>query len=530
MEELLSLKWNNHRSTFLHILGVLRDKQSYTDVTLACDGKFYSVHKLVLSTCSDYFCAMFEKTACKSPVIVLKDIKSNDLEALLDYMYLGEVNVRQSDLASLIKAAENLRIKGLAVPDDEPPSKKGSVGAPSRRDGGSGSPPAKRKRRDESEDGREDVRPSLGELHTPPPPSSRPKSPGIQRLSPSPLRTPQESHASEDRDNRPLSSPAETSSTHSQAQIPHQSSQQSSLQSAQQLGDQISQPMGNQFRGEETPYVKVEMTDDETDGANRDTYSISSENFKEEGDVGGELSNDLPEFLQQAASSALAGTSASYHQSFAGPSGFQPEVSSWHGDGQSLPGNFPGIGFPPTSQENPPGEEAGYGVSSCDVCGKQFHGCNQRFLLRRHLLTHTGERRHSCPYCSYQANQAGNLNRHIRNLHPAQAAVANLALNELSSSSIIGAGSLAAQHNLIRPLPRGSSRPASAILRPSVSSTAGSISPSQQAPPSSRSLSLSMTEHIPRLQLHPQTSASSPGGNSSVNSVPKVNVANGGPN
>ncbi|XP_064080275.1 protein tramtrack, beta isoform-like isoform X9 [Macrobrachium nipponense] len=380
MEELLSLKWNNHRSTFLHILGVLRDKQSYTDVTLACDGKFYSVHKLVLSTCSDYFCAMFEKTACKSPVIVLKDIKSNDLEALLDYMYLGEVNVRQSDLASLIKAAENLRIKGLAVPDDEPPSKKGSVGAPSRRDGGSGSPPAKRKRRDESEDGREDVRPSLGELHTPPPPSSRPKSPGIQRLSPSPLRTPQESHASEDRDNRPLSSPAETSSSHSQAQIPHQSSQQSSLQSAQQLGDQISQSMGNQFRGEETPFVKVEMTDDETDGANRDTYSISSENFKEEGDVGGELSNDLPEFLQQAASSALAGTSASYHQSFAGPSGFQPEVSSWHGDGQSLPGNFPGIGFPPTSQENPPGNRSDEAPGSFQNQGQHWMGPPPYFM------------------------------------------------------------------------------------------------------------------------------------------------------
>ncbi|XP_064080290.1 protein tramtrack, beta isoform-like isoform X22 [Macrobrachium nipponense] len=454
MEELLSLKWNNHRSTFLHILGVLRDKQSYTDVTLACDGKFYSVHKLVLSTCSDYFCAMFEKTACKSPVIVLKDIKSNDLEALLDYMYLGEVNVRQSDLASLIKAAENLRIKGLAVPDDEPPSKKGSVGAPSRRDGGSGSPPAKRKRRDESEDGREDVRPSLGELHTPPPPSSRPKSPGIQRLSPSPLRTPQESHASEDRDNRPLSSPAETSSSHSQAQIPHQSSQQSSLQSAQQLGDQISQSMGNQFRGEETPFVKVEMTDDETDGANRDTYSISSENFKEEGDVGGELSNDLPEFLQQAASSALAGTSASYHQSFAGPSGFQPEVSSWHGDGQSLPGNFPGIGFPPTSQENPPGRldvgvtredlaasaaavaaaaaaasvAAGGGTGplgtaegtplggkhQCGLCGRYF---TERNNLHRHMRIHTGFKPYRCPLCPYQSNRNGNLVRHMEFKH-----------------------------------------------------------------------------------------------------------------
>lgn len=34
-------------------------------------------------------------------------------------MYIGEVNVRQNDLASLIKAAECLRIKGLAVPDDD---------------------------------------------------------------------------------------------------------------------------------------------------------------------------------------------------------------------------------------------------------------------------------------------------------------------------------------------------------------------------------------------------------------------------
>ena len=39
-------------------------------------------------------------------------------------MYLGEVNVEQDNLSNLIKAAECLRIKGLAVPDEEPvPSK-----------------------------------------------------------------------------------------------------------------------------------------------------------------------------------------------------------------------------------------------------------------------------------------------------------------------------------------------------------------------------------------------------------------------
>ena len=36
-------------------------------------------------------------------------------------MYVGEVNVLQEKLACLIKAAEYLKIKGLAVPDEEPP-------------------------------------------------------------------------------------------------------------------------------------------------------------------------------------------------------------------------------------------------------------------------------------------------------------------------------------------------------------------------------------------------------------------------
>ncbi|XP_050697782.1 translation initiation factor IF-2-like isoform X6 [Eriocheir sinensis] len=142
---LLSLKWNNHRSTFFHILSEVRGKHTYTDATLACEGKFFPVHKLVMSTCSDYFAEIFEKTPCRNPVVVLKDIKRTDLEALLDYMYIGEVDVRQSELAGLIKAAECLRIKGLAVPDEDP-TKAHRKGPPVPEP--PHSPPAKRKRRD----------------------------------------------------------------------------------------------------------------------------------------------------------------------------------------------------------------------------------------------------------------------------------------------------------------------------------------------------------------------------------------------
>ncbi|XP_068237697.1 protein tramtrack, alpha isoform-like isoform X18 [Palaemon carinicauda] len=430
MEELLSLKWNNHRSTFLHILGVLRDKQSYTDVTIACDGKFYSVHKLVLSTCSDYFCAMFEKTACKSPVIVLKDIKSGELEALLDYMYLGEVNVRQSDLASLIKAAENLRIKGLAVPDDEPPSKKGSVGAPSRRDGGCGSPPAKRKRRDESEDGREDVRPIPTMLPTPPPPS-RPKSPVIQRLSPSPHRT-QDSSSTEEHSNRPHSSPAEPSA--------------SSLSTSQ-----APQPSGNdQYSSDET-LVKVEMEDEapDTDGPE---YNVNADGYKEEDDSSGAINNDLPEFLQAAASGTLSSSTSFSHPSFAGPSSYQPgDLAGWQGDVSSMgfPSHLNFSASDSSSQQNAPGaalleveavlgdEDAmpadvpveggdkthfilnvsGASVASCQVCGKEFQGTKRKYRLERHMAIHTGEKPFCCTVCDYRANQKEHLSRHMRNLH-----------------------------------------------------------------------------------------------------------------
>ncbi|XP_018006772.1 longitudinals lacking protein, isoforms H/M/V isoform X17 [Hyalella azteca] len=465
MEELLSLKWNNHRSTFIHVLGILRDKQLYTDATLACDGKFYSVHKLVLSTCSDYFSAMLDRTNCKSPVIVLKDIKCEDLEALLDYMYLGEVNVRQSDLATLIKAAECLRVKGLAVPDDEPPASKKRE-TQTRRNDPSSSPPAKRKRRnDVVDDGRDDVRPARVDRRrssSPARSSSRPKSPAISSTPLSPVNhhrsTPQKQQSSSNSDHHAVESSPKTS---------HSVAGGGGGTDDGALGDPVhsSESTNNQAYASDQvePYVKVEM--DDGSGADLEAYDLSNDGaFKEEGedgggsttgDGGGDLSNDLPEFLQQATGPMAGG--AFGHSSFSGSTSFQPgDLAGWQGDGSNV--GFPHLNFSSAesaSQQNAPGEkhrcrasgetsfqeylyhghrdatsfipssnsatDATHLTVTCEQCGKIFHGANRKFLLSRHKITHTGERPYQCPLCSYCANVSSNLLRHIRCVHGSKA-------------------------------------------------------------------------------------------------------------
>ncbi|XP_042240352.1 transcription factor GAGA-like isoform X2 [Homarus americanus] len=179
--ELLALQWMEHSRIFSQAIGGLRGKAAYTDATLACEGRFFPVHKFVLSTCSEYFNAIFEWTPCVNPVVVLNNISCKELEALLDFMYIGEVNVRETQIPGVMHAAECLRIRGLTMVDDEGFKTQLSARAPS--DDG----PAKKKRR-------QDVRKSVAttsKIHLPPPMNPPPHSTShVQRPQP-PASAPQ---------------------------------------------------------------------------------------------------------------------------------------------------------------------------------------------------------------------------------------------------------------------------------------------------------------------------------------------------
>lgn len=107
------LKWKSHYSNLLSALDQLLFSESFTDVTLACEGFSLKAHKAVLSACSPFFQNLFAENQCQHPIVILKDFKFNELRAIVDFMYHGEVNVSREQLASLLKAAEALQVKGL---------------------------------------------------------------------------------------------------------------------------------------------------------------------------------------------------------------------------------------------------------------------------------------------------------------------------------------------------------------------------------------------------------------------------------
>ncbi|XP_046676109.1 sex determination protein fruitless-like isoform X1 [Homalodisca vitripennis] len=113
MDQQFSLRWNNYVSQLTDAFGSLRYEEDLVDVTLSCEGGRLKAHKMLLSACSSYFRDIFKENPCQHPVIVFRNVKLRDLQAILDFVYKGEVNVLQEHLESFLGTAELLEIKGL---------------------------------------------------------------------------------------------------------------------------------------------------------------------------------------------------------------------------------------------------------------------------------------------------------------------------------------------------------------------------------------------------------------------------------
>ena len=121
--EKFCLRWNDFETNVSQAFRELREEKDFFDVTLACEDDQVSAHKVILSACSPFFRNILRKNPHQHPLLYMKGVKYQEMLAVLNFMYMGEVNVAQEDLNSFLAVAEDLRVKGLTQGEGAPDNK-----------------------------------------------------------------------------------------------------------------------------------------------------------------------------------------------------------------------------------------------------------------------------------------------------------------------------------------------------------------------------------------------------------------------
>ena len=134
MAEKFVLKWNDFSSNASKAFGLLRNEEFLQDVTLVAeDNTQIKAHKLVLSSCSEYFKNIFRNNNHSHPLLCLQGLTSEDIRRVLDYIYDGEVKIFQEDLEKFLAIAQKLKLQGL-------------LGDPSAKEHAESKPPLEQKK------------------------------------------------------------------------------------------------------------------------------------------------------------------------------------------------------------------------------------------------------------------------------------------------------------------------------------------------------------------------------------------------
>ena len=114
MSEKLCLQWKDFQDNVKSAFGNLRESTDFADVTLACeDGQQVEAHKVILAASSPFFQKLLGRNKHPHPLIYMRGMRSDDLLAIVDFLYCGEANVLQENLDSFLAIAEEFRLKGL---------------------------------------------------------------------------------------------------------------------------------------------------------------------------------------------------------------------------------------------------------------------------------------------------------------------------------------------------------------------------------------------------------------------------------
>ena len=104
--EKFNLSWNNFDENILNSFKDLKYNKDFTDVTLVCEeNKQVKAHKVVISSCGEFFKSILIQNPHQHPLVYLHGVSFVQLQAILNFAYLGQTQVEQQYLQSFLQAA-----------------------------------------------------------------------------------------------------------------------------------------------------------------------------------------------------------------------------------------------------------------------------------------------------------------------------------------------------------------------------------------------------------------------------------------
>ena len=92
MAEKYCLTWSDFNLHVVKGLNELRNENYFCDVTLVSDEDHeFQAHKVILSTCSDYFKNLLRNKKDSHPLVCIDGLSCQELKNVITYIYSGEV-------------------------------------------------------------------------------------------------------------------------------------------------------------------------------------------------------------------------------------------------------------------------------------------------------------------------------------------------------------------------------------------------------------------------------------------------------